>query len=245
MNHKVPDSLETSRPQDLDATRALVREWLARQGLEQDAMGEVEIRQIHRVSGGDPRRVERLARQRFQDPALIRRRRPGRHVLGWGVFILAAWITWVWIYPPSPRPPQRITVKLPAQKPAKPVSWKDLEAPAQEAPPAKTAVPAPAAASLPGVRGAAWLQDADGSRYVLQLIGARDIHTLQRFVRRAGLPPRKLTLVSSREHGRPWYVLVYGLYDSSGEARADIGRLTPYVRRLKPWPRTVAALRGH
>jgi len=95
------------------------------------------------------------------------------------------------------------------------------------------------------VRGAAWLNKEDGSRYVLQLIGARDIHTLQHFVRRAGIPPRKLTLVTTRQHEQPWYVLVYGLYRSSKEARDDSGRLTPYARHLKPWPRTVADLRGH
>jgi hypothetical protein len=243
MNHTGPNSLETSRLPDQEATRALLREWLARRGLQQDALTEAEIRQIHRVSGGDPERVERLARQRFEDPALRTRRRAWRHVLGWGAFIIAAWITWVWIYPPNPKPPQRIAVKLPPQKPAPPVRWNVPEAPAQQTPSPKT--PAAAAASIPGVRSAAWLNDEDGSRYVLQLIGARETRTLQHFIRRAGIPPRKLTLVTTRQHGQPWYVLVYGLYRSSREARDDSGRLTPYARRLRPWPRTVAALRGH
>lgn len=243
MNHTGPYSLENSRPPDLDATRTLLEDWLARRGLERDALGEVEIRQIHRVSGGDPERVQRLARQWFEDPALRRRSLPWRHVLGWGAFVLAAWITWVWIYPPKPQPPQRIAVKLPAEKQAPPVRWNVPEAPAQQTP--SPEAPASAAAFIPGVRGAAWLKDVDGSRYVLQLIGARDTRTLQHFVRRAGIPLRKLTLVTTRQHGQPWYVLVYGLYRSSKEARDDSGRLTPYARQLKPWPRTVADLRGH
>jgi hypothetical protein len=221
-----PDSQDTQP--DIDITREALHAWLAERGMDAYTFTEQDIRQIHRVSGGDPGRIARLARQKFEDPALTRR--PGergvtwRRVLGWGAFFVAAWLSWVWLYPPAPPSPRTMAVAIP--------------------PPIKKPAGPKAEATIPGVRTAAWLAAEDGGHYVLQLIGARDLHTLQDYIRRAGIPQRKLTLVNSLKGGRPWHILIYGVYEDPAAAHDDSDRLPPLARRLKPWPRTVNAVRG-
>jgi septal ring-binding cell division protein DamX len=232
-----PDSRDTRTPPDIDATREALHAWLAERGMDPYAFTEQDIRQIHRVSGGDPGRIAMLAQQKFEDPALMQPPRgPGttwKRVLGWGAFAVAAWLSWVWLYPLSRPPPHTIPVAIPPpiKKPA------GLKAAVEQARPQ-------AGATIPGVRTAAWLAGEDGGHYVLQLIGARDVHTLQDYIRRAGIPQRKLTLVNSVKGGRPWHILIYGVYEDPAAARDDSGRLPPLARRLKPWPRTVEAVRG-
>ena len=62
-------------PADPDGTRERLHAWLAERGMDPYAITEQEVRQIHRVSGGDPGRITRLAQQKFEDPALAPRPR--------------------------------------------------------------------------------------------------------------------------------------------------------------------------
>lgn|GEM_PF-6171570 len=250
---------EDDLPLDLDGTRAWLADWLAEWGLPADALTDAEIRQIFRVSGGERERVERLAAQKFRDPAQLgpRREKTTRRprLLALAAFVVIAFVTWVFVYPPRSHTVQEVHLKLPPSPTAKvtpPVyvetSVKQATAPASPtSPPPQTPPPAaapPQLAVIPGLRPSHWLATTDGSRYVLQLIGAAEMHTIENYVKRAGLPKRKMTLVNTVNHGRPWHILIYGDYASSAAARADSGRLSPYARRLKPWPRKVAAVRA-
>ena len=224
-------------PADPDGTRERLHAWLAERGMDPYAITEQEVRQIHRVSGGDPGRIARLAQQKFEDPALAPRSRATgaswRRVLGWSAFAVAAWLSWVWLYPPAPHSPRTIPVTVPPP----------VKKPAGQKPAVEQALPQ-AEAVIAGVRKAAWLAGEDGGHYVLQLIGARDVQTLEDYIGRAGIPRRKLTLVNSVKGGRPWHILIYGIYASPRAAHDDSGRLPPMARRLKPWPRRVDAVRA-
>jgi len=249
-------------PLDLDGTRAWLADWLVEWGLPPDALSEAEMRQIFRVSGGERERVERLAAQRFQDPAQLGPRREQAlrrpRLLALVALILIAFLTWVFVYPPRPRTVQEVHLVLPpapaAQASSPPVYVQAAAPPPPQPaappphaqPPAAAPAPAPApqSVSIPGLRPADWMAGSDGSRYVLQLIGAAEMQTIEHYVNRAGLPKRKITLVNTVNKGRPWHILVYGSYASHAAARADAERLTPYARRLKPWPRRVAAVRA-
>lgn len=228
------DGLSDPGPAEPDTTREALHAWLAERGMDPYAFTEAEIRQIHRVSGGDPGRITRLAQQKFEDPAFAPRPRVSgttwRRVLGWGAFLVAAWLSWMWVYPPPEQKPHSIPVAIPPST-NNPAGQKQAAAPPQ------------AEASIPGVRTAAWLAAEDGGHYVLQLIGARDVHTLQDYIGRAGIPRRKLTLVNSVKGGKPWHILIYGVYEDPAAAHDDSGRLPPLARRLKPWPRRVDAVR--
>lgn len=236
MNDTEPDGPVNPRPPDLDSTRDCLHAWLAERGMDPYAITEQEVRQIHRVSGGDAGRIARLALQKFEDPALARRPRKigtyWRRVLGWGAFAVAAWLSWVWLYPPAPHSPRTVPVAIPPP----------VKKPAGQNPAVEKTRPQ-AKATIPGVRTAAWLAGEDGGHYVLQLIGARDVHTLEDYISRAGIPRRKLTLVNSVKSGRPWHILIYGIYEDPAAAHDASGRLPPLARRLKPWPRRVDAVR--
>ncbi len=92
-----------------------------------------------------------------------------------------------------------------------------------------------------GPSGLAWLKTQAAGRYTLQLVGARDRASIDKFVKKHRIRPPYA--VFSRElGGKPWYSLVAGSYpdhDSAVAARA---------RRFKGlsgvWPRTFASIRG-
>jgi septal ring-binding cell division protein DamX len=214
-------------PLRLDETRVYLAEWLTRRGRAGAGFSEDQIRRIHKVAGGDLARIEQLAAQCFQDPAAPERaggRASPRYWLAGAAALLILAAGAVLLLPG------------PEQQQAR-------------APRTETAAAAAGGAAQPelmlgGVREADWLLGEDGDQYVLQLIGAREMRTLQNYVERAAIPPRTLTLMRSRRDGGDWYLLLYGLYPDADTARRQGLKLPRYARELHPWPRRLADLRA-
>jgi len=92
-----------------------------------------------------------------------------------------------------------------------------------------------------GLKGASWLNQQDAKNWTLQLLGARDPETLLKFAQRNNLSANaawyKTWLTS-----KPYYVLVYGSYDSRETARSTIAGLPPQLRTLKPWVKSMKSV---
>ena len=92
-----------------------------------------------------------------------------------------------------------------------------------------------------GLQNAAWLKTQNSQNWTLQLLGARDPETLLKFAQRNQLSTNaawyKTWLTS-----KPYYVLVYGSYNSRETARNAINGLPPQLRSLKPWVKSVKSV---
>lgn len=147
----------------------------------------------------------------------------------------------VTVPPPAPAPAAATSAAEPA-----PASGQTTEAsgePAAAAGPAAAPAPAPAAAQTatpPYTAG--WLQQQPGSKFVLQLLGSVDRAAATRFIKRHALEGSAAVIETQRE-GKPWFVVVTGLHDSSRLASRAIEQLAPALRQaVQPWPRAVKTL---
>ncbi len=86
-----------------------------------------------------------------------------------------------------------------------------------------------------------WLREQDPSRYVIQLVGTRDAAAAGKFLDDHKLGSKGAWFVTSRE-GKPWYVVVYGMYPDRASARAAVKTLPDALRAGSPWPRSVASV---
>ncbi|MBF8270491.1 MAG: hypothetical protein HW386_2200 [Gammaproteobacteria bacterium] len=93
-----------------------------------------------------------------------------------------------------------------------------------------------------GLKNDSWVRTQNPGNYVLQLIGARDIKTLEQYLE--GVPEirAKLAVITTYKAGKPWYVFIYGIYPNRETAVADVSKLPAVVRKGEPWPRTVASV---
>jgi len=110
--------------------------------------------------------------------------------------------------------------------------------------PSKTALPVnPVLLELDkmGLHDASWLSQQSSKNWTLQLLGARDPETLLKFAQRNNLSNNaawyKTWLTS-----KPYYVLVYGSYNSRETARSTITGLPPQLRSLKPWVKSMKSV---
>ncbi len=74
----------------------------------------------------------------------------------------------------------------------------------------------------------------------LQLIGFFSLAELEQFAARADLPP-EIYYREESYRGRPWFVLIHSLYDSSASAEAAVAKLPAGLARLDTWIRTLDA----
>ncbi|MCB1773460.1 MAG: SPOR domain-containing protein [Gammaproteobacteria bacterium] len=86
-----------------------------------------------------------------------------------------------------------------------------------------------------------WLETRTPSHFTLQLVGARDRASIDRFVRRHGI--QQPYAVFQRElKGAPWYSLVAGDYPDRAAAIAARARLPAGLERSGVWPRTFESI---
>ena len=85
-------------------------------------------------------------------------------------------------------------------------------------------------------RHLAWLYAQDKSAWTLQLLGAGRESSVADYIRQHRLE-NQAHYVISRRQGKAWYSLVYGLYSSRAEARAQAARLPRALRGSEPWIR--------
>jgi len=89
-----------------------------------------------------------------------------------------------------------------------------------------------------GFRDASWIET-NSAGYTMQVLGSYNESTAQRYIEdNASL---KLVYIRSTYKGKPWYVVLYGVFDSPTSARAE--RLPDILAKEKPWIRNVSGLK--
>ena len=87
-----------------------------------------------------------------------------------------------------------------------------------------------------------WLVNQEPEKYVLQLISAIEEETIKNYLEFFDNDDQIIRF-SAPVYGKKRYILVYGLYDDSDLARADIEKLPQKARKIKPWVRTVKSIK--
>nr|WP_306102476.1 SPOR domain-containing protein [Pseudomonas sp. SJZ079] len=132
---------------------------------------------------------------------------------------------------PAPAPIAPIAPAATAVKAEVPVSV--VQAPKPESPPVvKSAVKATLAAD--------WYAAQAGSRYTLQVFGARAERSAQAFVREQGA---EYHYFKKQHQGQALYVVTYGSFSSHAAAQAALKGLPAKLQAGKPWPRTFASIK--
>ncbi|MGL9773428.1 MAG: SPOR domain-containing protein [Sodalis sp. (in: enterobacteria)] len=99
---------------------------------------------------------------------------------------------------------------------------------------ASSRVPAPASSSG-GAAGS--IQSAPAGYYTLQLSSASQPATLNAYARQQQLS--HYWVYQTRRDGKPWYVLVNGVYPSLSQAKNAVAQLPADVQAKKPWARQI------
>ncbi|MEY3220821.1 MAG: hypothetical protein RIT27_2178 [Pseudomonadota bacterium] len=91
-------------------------------------------------------------------------------------------------------------------------------------------------------KDAAWLAKQSPDNYTLQLIGSHSMENVQNFVRKYHLEG-EMAVFSSRYREKTWYVLTFGIYQSSAEAQTALDKLPAHLRQTsKPWVRSLRSV---
>lgn len=85
-----------------------------------------------------------------------------------------------------------------------------------------------------------WYAAQAGSRYTLQILGARTEGSAQAFVREHGA---QYHYFKKQHQGQPLYVVTYGSFATREAAQVALKSLPGKVQAGKPWPRTYASIR--
>lgn len=102
-------------------------------------------------------------------------------------------------------------------------------------------VVAPPGSDTPDVRGENWLLNQSPEAVTLQLLGVSREASLKRFLKEHPFPGPTAYFHTFR-NGKPWYVLVHGVYPDRDTAKAAIASLPEGLRTGNPWPRTFASI---
>lgn len=79
--------------------------------------------------------------------------------------------------------------------------------------------------------------------YTLQLLGARSVESVERFIG-AQTQPERFYYFSTLYKGAPWHVVVYGQFATRASAMAAIQTLPENLRKLRPWARSIAGVKS-
>lgn len=116
-------------------------------------------------------------------------------------------------------------------------------APAVQPAPVEALAPKPEAVTTASAKTEAvndWYAAQAGSRYTLQILGARAEDSAQTFVREHGA---QYHYFKKQHQGQPLYVVTYGSFGTREAAQAALKSLPDKVQAGKPWPRTFASIR--
>lgn len=87
------------------------------------------------------------------------------------------------------------------------------------------------------------LSTQDAQHYMLQLIGVSQRAQAQAFIQEHQLQDSSEVYQISHD-GKPFFVVMMGIYPSLADARDALEKLPPDLKKHKPWPKTVAQVRG-
>ena len=87
-----------------------------------------------------------------------------------------------------------------------------------------------------------WLIGQEPDKYVLQLISAIKPETIENYLTFFESKNEQIIEFTASINGTKHHILVYGLFDNSDLARAEIEKLPQKARQIKPWARTVQSI---
>ena len=88
---------------------------------------------------------------------------------------------------------------------------------------------------------AAWIASLPPEHYAIQLLGAREKVTVDKFL--AAYPSvQKLTYYETKRNGAPWYVVVQASYPSYDAAKAAVNKLPKTLQNQGPWIRKIEVI---
>lgn len=88
-----------------------------------------------------------------------------------------------------------------------------------------------------------WLLQQNSAHFTLQLVAGNNIDTIRSFISGHGLET-ELALYQTRRDGKPWYVLLYGIYSDKPEAIDARDHLPQNLRKAKPWIRNLGSIQS-
>ena len=113
-------------------------------------------------------------------------------------------------------------------------------APVKSAPQVKAVTPKSVGAQQRDDR-AAWILSLPAEHYALQLLGAREKATVDKFL--AAYPSvQKLTYYRAKRNGAPWYVVVQASFPDYDSAKAAVAKLPQKLQKQGPWIRKIEAI---
>ena len=87
-----------------------------------------------------------------------------------------------------------------------------------------------------------WLIGQEPDKYVLQLISAIKPETIENYLTFFEKKNEQIIEFTASINGTKHHILVYGLFDNSDLARAEIEKLPLKARQIKPWARTIQSI---
>jgi len=88
-----------------------------------------------------------------------------------------------------------------------------------------------------------WLIGQEPDKYVLQLVSAVKQETILNYLAFFENNHDEIIEFTAHINGQKHYILVYGLFDNSELARAEIAKLPQKARQIKPWARTIKSIK--
>jgi len=135
---------------------------------------------------------------------------------------------------------QAVAEEAEASVPVPPVSTLPAKPePASDPAPKPTLKPAPS--DVGPARDRSWLNTQAPDDYTLQLVGARDLAAIRKFIAEHKIPSPH-AIFQRDLNGKPWYSLVGGVYPNRDAAVAERAKLKPPLNRSGVWPRTFASI---
>jgi len=92
-----------------------------------------------------------------------------------------------------------------------------------------------------GLHDADWLMQQSSSNWTLQVMGARLPASLYKFAKQHRLNQNSAWFKTELS-GKPWYILVYGLYTNKDTARQALQKLPANLKQSKPWIKNIGAI---
>lgn len=88
----------------------------------------------------------------------------------------------------------------------------------------------------------AWLWSQDPGSFTLQLLGARQSNSIEKFLRKYSNLNGKTVYFHTRHDTRDWYTVVYGVYSDRKQAQQAIKRLPQALQTASPWVRSFGSI---
>lgn len=87
-----------------------------------------------------------------------------------------------------------------------------------------------------------WIWSQDPSYFTLQLLGGRELASIQRLLKRYPALSSHAVYFRSQRNGQNWYAIIYGVYADRQKAMAAVKHLPADLQKSRPWIRSFASI---